>query len=278
MKRLLLESTCSRLFILSTKHFLLLTDMNIRGYLFDLDGVIWFGERLAPGARDFIEHCEQAGIPYAFVTNASALSRANLLSKFHRLGLTQVVSAQIFSASRVLGEYIAARKPNARVLVLGEQGTIDELTLAGVQVVSENADFVAIGADRSITYDKLTRICREVLNGAEIVASNQDRHFPHEDGLLPGAGAFKAFVEYCSNKIATVVGKPAPAIFEQAIRWLGFAADELMMIGDTPEVDILGARAVGLRTTLLGAHLPADLPENMRPDVYARDLAQLLVR
>ena len=249
---------------------------NIRGYLLDLDGVVWFGERLAPGAMDFIQHCERHGLPLAFVTNASAMSRANLLSKFHRLGLLQVVPAQIFSASRVLGEYIAARKANARVLVLGEQGTIDELLLAGLQSVDENADFVAISADKSITYDKLTRICREALNGAEIVAANEDRHFPHEDGVLPGAGAFKAFVEYCSNKTATVVGKPAPAIFEQAIRWLGLAPSELMMIGDTPEVDIVGARAVGLCTTLIGPHQPANLPITMHPDHFARDLAEVL--
>lgn len=249
---------------------------NIRGYLLDLDGVVWFGERLAPGAMDFLQHCERNGLPLAFVTNASAMSRANLLSKFYRLGLTQVVPAQIFSASRVLGEYIAARKANARVLVLGEQGTIDELELAGSISVTENADFVAIGADRSITYDKLTRICREALNGAEIVATNSDRHFPHEDGILPGAGAFKAFVEYCSSKTATVVGKPAPAIFEQAIRWLGFAPNELMMIGDTPEVDIVGARAVGLHTTLVGAHPSGNLPIQMCPDRYARDLAEVL--
>ncbi len=250
--------------------------MNIRGYLLDLDGVVWFGERLAPGAAEFIRHCERNLIPFAFVTNASALSRANLLSKFHRLGLTQVTAAQIFSASRVLGEYIAARRPQARVLVLGEQGTIDELVLAGAQVVDDNADFVAIGADRNITYDKLTRICREVLNGAELVAANQDRHFPHEDGVLPGAGAFKAFVEYCSGKTATVVGKPAPMIFDQAIQWLGCRPEELMMIGDTPEVDIVGARAVGLRTALVGSHSLADLPEPMRPDIHARDLTEIL--
>ena len=245
----------------------------IRGFLLDLDGVVWFGERLAPGAAEFIRQCEATGLPIVFVTNASAMSRANLLSKFHRLGLTQVTTAQIFSASRVLGEYIAARKANARVLVLGEQGTIDELVLAGVQSVEEQADFVAISADKSITYDKLTRICREVLNGAEIVAANQDRHFPHEDGVLPGAGAFKAFVEYCSNKTATVVGKPSPAIFEQAILTLGYSPHELMMIGDTPEVDIIGARAVGLRTTLIGRHVLADLPPEMQPDLHARDLA-----
>ncbi len=249
----------------------------IHGYLIDLDGVIWFGERLAPGAKAFLAHCQETGTQVAFVSNTSALSRASLLNKFHRLGLSDVHAAQLFTAARVMGEHIAACKPNARVMVLGEQGTIDEMLLAGLHPVDEAADYIAISADRKITYERLTRICRETLSGAELVAANPDRHFPGEDGPLPGAGAFKAFVEWCGNKHATIVGKPSPAIFQQALAWMELEAGDVIMIGDTPEVDILGARALGIRTLLLGAHhRAAELPESMRPDMLCQDLAEYL--
>jgi len=239
----------------------------------DLDGVLWEGNRLLPGAIEFLEQCHAAGQPVAFLTNTVSLSRRMLAGKFRRLGIPGT-EEQIFSAGRAAGLYIQSREPGARVFVLGQAGTVEEMVSCGLTPVERDAGFVMIGVDRQATFDKLKAACREGLNGAELVAANPDRWFPEEDGPVPGAGCFKAFVEWCVGRQAPVFGKPDPAIFHHALRFLGHPPERVTMIGDNAEVDLGGSHAVGMRCILVeGAHPHPGLDQ---PDATCRDLSALL--
>lgn len=224
----------------------------IQGFAVDLDGVIWEGSRLLPGAREFLQACQAKGKPVAFVTNTVSLSRPMIIEKFRRLGVLEAHLEQVFSAGSAMARYISSRRPGARVHVLGQQGTKDEMTAAGLVVVDQAADYVAIGIDRGAHFDDFKVACRLALKGAELVAANPDRWFPEEDGPVPGAGCFKAFVEWCTGREAVVVGKPNPEIFRQACSSIGLGPEQVAMIGDNAEVDLGGARQIGMRCILVG--------------------------
>ena len=230
--------------------------VNFRAFAVDLDGVMWEGERLLPGARELLRHSRDAGKRVAFLTNTVSLSRRGVIDKFRRLGIDDVDESQVFSAGRAAGLFIARKKPGARVFVLGMEGTIDEMRSCGLVPVDRGAEFVMIGVDREVTYERLKLACREALGGAELVAANPDRSYPVEDGPVPGCGCFKAFVECCAGREAIVVGKPNPEIFRQAIEHLGVSPAEALMIGDNAEVDLVGARAAGMPCVLVSADGP----------------------
>jgi 4-nitrophenyl phosphatase len=244
----------------------------IRAFAVDLDGVVWEGEKLLPGAREFLQWCARTGRPVAFLTNTVSLSRARIVEKFRRLGVTEAEEEQVFSAGRAAVMFIRGRQENARVFVIGQRGTHEEVEAAGLQSVDSNADFVLIGMDRDIHFDRLKLACREALKGAELVAANEDRWFPEEDGPVPGAGCFKAYVEWCAGREAHLCGKPNPEIFRQALLHLRQPAERVAMIGDIPEVDLAGARKAGMKCILIGGHAAAGA------DAYFTSLAQLLER
>jgi len=230
----------------------------MKGFAVDLDGVMWEGSRLLPGAREFLQYCARERKPVAFLTNTVSLSREQIIAKFQRFGVTEAALEQVFSAGRAAALHIAQQKPGARVFVLGQPGTHAEAASAGLTIVEQDADFVLLGMDRDIQFDRLKRACREALKGAGLVAANEDRWFPEEDGPVPGAGCFKAYVEWCCNRPAHVCGKPNAGIFEQALAYLQLPASEVAMIGDIPEVDLAGARKVGMRCVLIGGEGDAD--------------------
>lgn len=242
----------------------------IQGFAVDLDGVMWQGNQLLPGAREFLQWCAGTGRPVAFLTNTVSLSRDRIIEKFLRLGVTEAVPEQVFSAGRAAAKFIRSRQPGARVFVVGQRGTHEEVESLGLRPVDANADFVLIGMDREIHFDRLKLACREALNGAELVAANEDRWFPEEDGPVPGAGCFKAFIEWCAARPAHLCGKPNPEIFAQALAFIDRPAAHVAMIGDIPEVDLAGARKVGMQCVLIGDH------DDAGADAHFTSLAELL--
>lgn len=246
----------------------------IKGFLVDLDGVVWIGESVAPGAVAFWEHAVAAGIPLAFVTNSSAYSRAGVERKLRHLGIA-AGQERVFSAARAAAVHVAARGAGTRAFVLGEAGIVEELELAGVEIVERGADVVVVGVDRALEFARLRRACQEVLAGAELVATSADRNFPTEDGPTPAAGAFAAFVGHCAGRPPLVVGKPEPPVFEQALAYLCLAPSEAAMIGDNPASDIAGARRVGLTAILVGEQ-PLGVPPELTPNLDCRDLGEVL--
>jgi 4-nitrophenyl phosphatase len=225
----------------------------LAGFVFDLDGCVWQGERLNPGAAETLRLLHEAGRGVAYLTNNSRATGADISAKLRRLGVTPVEHA--LTPLEILGTVIAERYGRSRVLVIGAPELAAVVKAAGHELVDvhawREATVVAVGNDFDLTYERLTAASRAAAAGAPLVTPNVDPRLPLEDGdFLPGCGALVAAVTAAAGVKPVVVGKPEPPLFEIALRRLGLAPHEAAMVGDSVTSDVAGARAVGMRTVL----------------------------
>jgi len=250
-------------------------------YLIDLDGVIYRGNELIPGAEEFLAWLEAHNKKYLFLTNNSFATEAQILAKLARLGIA-ADATHLLSAGQAAAQYIARRFPAGVVYVVGEQPLIDlvrsqQLTVASVD--AEKADAVLVGLDRSFDYAKLNCAIRAVRSGAFFITINRDALLPVEGGFLPGCGTLAAAIEAGSGITPLVVGKPEPMLLLEAMRMLNSQPDETVMVGDGLDVDIQGGKAAGTHTLLVltGRSTRADIAKlHIQPDHVYQDLAEVI--
>jgi HAD superfamily hydrolase (TIGR01450 family) len=245
-----------------------------RGFVFDLDGCVWHGDTLEPGAGETLTSLHRAGRGVAFLTNNSRARGADIRAKLHRLGLGFAEHA--LTPLEIIGAVIAERFGPSRVLVIGAAELAEVVAASGHEVV-EAADFrkatvVAVGNDFDLTYERLAAAARAAAAGAPLVTPNVDPRLPVEGGdFLPGCGAIVAAVAAAAGVAPIVVGKPEPPLFRIALRRLGLAPGQAAMVGDSVESDVAGGRAVGMRTVL---YAPGGAPDSAA-DVVVRSFAEL---
>ena len=250
-------------------------------YLLDLDGVIYRGDELVPGAKEFLAWLEAHNKKYLFLTNNSFATDEQILAKLARLGIATDAS-HVLSAGLAAVQYIARRFPGGAIYVVGEQPLIDLVRsqhLAAASVDAEKADAVLVGLDRGFTYAKLNCAIRAIRVGAFFVTINRDALLPVEGGFLPGCGALAAAIETGSGVTPEVVGKPEPMLLQEAMRLLGSRPDETVMIGDSLDVDILGGKAAGTHTLLVltGRSSREDVEKmHIQPDHVYQNLAEVI--
>ena len=225
----------------------------IRGFVFDLDGCVWNGNTLSPGAADTLSRLAQSGRRLAFLTNNSRASADDILARLHALGV--VGAEHAITPLDIIGTVITQRYGPSRVLVIGAPEMTAAIARAGHEMVDvkeyRRATVVAVGNDFDLTYERLTAACRAAAAGAGVVTPNVDPRLPIEGGdFLPGCGALVAAVAAASGVTPVVVGKPEPPLFRIALERLGLPPEATAMIGDSVPSDIRGARAVGMRAVL----------------------------
>lgn len=259
----------------------------LKGFLFDLDGVLWQGARLIPGVKETLSELRRRGKHLMFISNTSSRSRQQCLDQFAEFGL-HVESDEIFLASEATAQYIAAQRPGARTYVVGNQGLMDELLRAGLDALPadtrnpEGAEFVVVGKDNGLDFTKLTCALRALRAGAKLVAVNNDMTVPADDGLEPGAGAIAAAITAMTGHEPDTIGKPGPMLLQQALTSVGLTPPECVMIGDTLEADIAAGNRLGMKTILVFTgntnqeDLTADLPEEWKPDFVLDTVSDLL--
>jgi len=222
-------------------------------YLIDLDGVIYRGEELIPGAKDFVDWLNSNHKKYLFLTNNSFASEAQVVTKLTRLGIPTDMS-HILGAAQAAVIHIAHRFPGAHVYVIGEQPLVDLVRANGLQIAntsSHKADVVLVGLDRSFDYKKLTEAVLAVRAGATFIAINRDSILPVEGGFIAGCGTMVAAIEAGSGVTPEVTGKPEPMLLQEAMSLLGSRPEETVMIGDGLDTDILAGKAAGTYTLLV---------------------------
>lgn len=229
---------------------------DFRAYLLDLDGVIYRGERLLPGARALVDWLDASGRKALYLSNNSVQTPAEVAAKLAHLGMPRP-EERTLTAGDAAVRAIAERFPSGRVYVLGLP-SIERLAAdAGLRVVWHAAadgpipDVVLVALDRSLTYDRLKRGLQAILSGAAFYAVNRDPRLPVEDGFEPGTGSIATALEYASGLRAEIVGKPAPGIVQQAMRSLGVSPDETLLVGDGLDLDIVAGHAAGVTTALV---------------------------
>lgn len=247
------------------------------GYLIDMDGVIYRGNALIPGADRFIHELLASGAPFRFLTNNSQRTRRDVATRLQRLGI-DVGEEHIFTCAMATARFLAQQKPRGTAFVIGEGGLLTALHANGYAIVDRDPDFVVVGEGRTFTCEVLETALNQLLAGARLVATNLDPNCPTQAGSRPGCGAIVAMLEAASGLRAFSVGKPSPVMLRAARKELGLATDQTIVIGDTMETDILGGVQLGYKTILVlsGGTRRADLTRYaFRPDKIVESIADL---
>lgn len=230
------------------------------GFLIDMDGVIYKGNQLIPGADKFIARLRRERHPFLFLTNNSQRTRRDVAMKLRRMGI-DVPEQHIFTCAMATARFISKQKPHGTAFVIGEGGLLQALHLNGYSIVDSDPDYVVVGEGRTATAESLEAATRMILAGAKLVATNLDPNCPTASGTRPGCGAIVAFLETATGKRAFSVGKPSPVMMRAARKQLGLATSQTVMIGDTMETDIMGGVQMGYHSVLAlsGGTQAADL-------------------
>ena len=247
------------------------------GLLIDMDGVIYCGSELVPGADQFIQTLKRERVPFVFLTNNSQRTRRDVRTKLSRMGI-DVEEQNIFTCAMATARFLAAKKPNGTAFVIGEGGLLQALHRNGYSIVDHSPDFVVVGEGRTVTLDALERAVNMILAGAKLIATNLDPSCPTQQGTRPGCGATVAYLEAVTGIKAFSVGKPSPVMMRAARKELGLATSQTIMLGDTMETDILGGVQMGYRTvlTLTGGTSREDLDDfAYGPDMIVESVAEL---
>lgn len=250
-------------------------------YLIDLDGVVYRGNDLLPGAREFVEWLEAHEKKYLFLTNNSFATGAQILSRLTHMGIA-AQDTHLLTAGQAAVQNIARRVPGGSVYVVGEQPLIDLVEAQGLVAVSpetSEADAVLVGLDRAFNYEKLACATNVVRSGGLFITVNRDPLLPISGGFIPGCGSLAAAIEGASGVNPEVVGKPEPMLLLEAMELLGSQPADTVMIGDGLDVDILAGQNAGTHTLLVlsGRNSRADVDQvAVKPDHIYEDLADVL--
>lgn len=248
------------------------------GYLIDMDGVLYRGSELIPGAEVFIKQLRERNIPFRFLTNNSQRTRLDVVAKLARMGI-EVEEEHVFTCAMATARYLAQQKPGGTAFVIGEGGLLTALHQHGYAVVDHEPDYVVVGEGRTFNLELVETAVRLINKGAKLIATNLDPNCPTHNGIRPGCGALVALLETATGVKAFSVGKPSPIMMRAARKELGLTTDETTMIGDTMETDILGGVQLGFHTVLVlsGGTNEEDLDSfAYHPDIVVDSLANLV--
>lgn len=235
-------------------------------YVFDLDGTIYLGDDLLPGAKRMIEALRDRGRAVRFLSNNPTKDTARYVDKLNGLDLG-VTGDDIAGTVRTMTDWLTDEHPDAVVYPISEQALKDGLAEAGIAMSDDPAeiDIVIASYDRTFTYDKL-QIAFDAIwyhGRAILVGTNPDRYCPFPGGRgEPDCAAIVAAIEACTGTPAhRVLGKPDPEIFHTAVRGLDVDPADCIVVGDRLTTDIELAHNAGAASAvvLTGETQPDDL-------------------
>lgn len=264
----------------------------VDGFIFDLDGTIYVGESLLPGAADCIAELRTRGKKVLFVSNKPLEPRQAYAAKLSRLGIPTEADEVITSAS-VLARYLHMNEPDLRYYVIGEAPFVAELKEQQLNVVDElmeqdatgvidttGIDAVVVAFDRTLDYRKLNTAYQALRQGARYFATNGDATCPMPGGDVPDAGATLAYFQRAANRTPELVaGKPSQVMLDVALERLGVAANRCLITGDRLDTDIRMGHTAGMTTALVltGVTRRADLfYASPGPDLLLENLSELV--
>ncbi|MDQ7029650.1 MAG: HAD-IIA family hydrolase [Ardenticatenia bacterium] len=251
----------------------------VRGFLLDMDGVLYRGMSVCPGARELIAYFNAHAVPYLCLTNNATRTAEEYDRKLAQLGIP-VPGERVLGTAETTARWLARHAPGATAFVIGTEGLKRELRAHGLRPVdTSEADLVVVGLDPELTYRKLEVATHAIFAGARFVGTNPDATFPGTNGLSPGCGAILAALETATGARPVIIGKPEPIIFREALRRLGLPPEAVAMVGDRLDTDILGGQRMGLTTVLVlgGVTGPEELETSpIRPDYVFEHLLDLL--
>ncbi len=221
-----------------------------KGFICDMDGVIYHGNHVLPGALAFVNWLKQEDKGFIFLTNSSERSPKELQQKLNRLGI-EVDESHFHTSALATASFLASQCPNGSVYVIGETGLTKALYDAGFSMNDVNPDYVVVGETRSYSFEKIERAVRLVLDGAKLIGTNPDLTGPTEGGIVPATKALIAPIELATRRLAYFIGKPNPLMMRHAVKKLGTKTEETAIIGDRMDTDIIAGIESELDTVLV---------------------------
>lgn len=221
-----------------------------KGFLCDMDGVIYKGNQLLPGVREFVEWLYQENKQFLFLTNGSGKTPRELQQKLARMGL-EVAENHFYTSALATAKFLSHQSPGCSAYVIGEPGLFNALHDANITFNDVDPDYVVIGETINYNYSLICRAMNHVLNGAKLIGTNTDLTGPSESGIIPACRALVAPVEITTGKSAYYVGKPNPLMMRTGLQILGIHSGETAMIGDRMDTDIIAGIESGLDPVLV---------------------------
>ena len=243
----------------------------------DMDGTIYLGDRLLPGAVDWLALLESRGLPYYFLTNNSSRSQVEYARKLQQLGL-DVSPEKIFTSGEATVLYLQQTYPGASVYLVGTPALEKEFERHGITLTDQGPDVAVLGFDTTLTYAKLWQLCDQVMAGKPYIATHPDINCPTPTGFMPDIGAMIALVAASTGRQPDViVGKPCEPIVQALATKTGFPVGAHCMVGDRLYTDIaLGQWGITTALVLSGETKPEDLAgSTFKPDFVVQDIAEM---
>lgn len=221
-----------------------------KGFICDMDGVIYHGNQILPGVVEFIKWLHDEGKEYLFLTNNSGYTPKELNQKLARMGLNVPVE-HFYTSALATAEFLKEQAPGCSAYVIGEAGLYNALYEAGITMNDVNPDYVVVGEGKAYSLDTLTKATNLVLNGAKLIGANSDVSGPIENGIAPACRALVAPIEMATGKQAYFCGKPNPLMMRTGLKMLGCHSAEAVVIGDRMDTDIIAGTETGVSTVLV---------------------------
>lgn len=221
-----------------------------KGFICDMDGVIYHGDNLLPGVKEFVDWLYKENKKFLFLTNSSSRSPKELQQRLYRMGL-DVDESHFYTSALATAKFLSKQSPGCSAYVIGGHGLHNALHDVGITINDVDPDYVIVGETRSYNYEHIFRAMTHVNNGAKLIGTNTDLTGPTENGIAPACRAFAAPIEITTGKSAYYIGKPNPLMMRTGLRMLGVHSDEAAMIGDRMDTDIIAGIESGLDPILV---------------------------
>lgn len=207
------------------------------GFIIDMDGVIYHGNRLLSGVPEFLQWLENSGKKFLFLTNSSERSPKELQEKLNRLGI-DVGEEHFYTSALATAGFLASQKPNGSAYIIGDAGLIHALYSFGYTINNVNPDYVVVGDTHNYNFESIQTAVNLVLKGARLIGANPDVSGPVENGIAPSTKALIAPIEIATGKKAYFVGKPNPLMMRIALKKLMVSREDAIVIGDRMDTDV----------------------------------------
>ena len=221
-----------------------------KGFICDMDGVIYHGNRILPGVAEFIQWLHDENKEYLFLTNNSGYTPRELQQKLARMGL-DVQEEHFYTSALATAAFLKEQSPGCSVFAIGEAGLLNALYDAGITMNDVNPDYVVVGEGPNYNYDAICKAVHLVQKGARFIGCNSDLTGPTEEGLVPSCRALVAPIEMATGQKAYFIGKPNPLMMRTGLKLLGVHSQDAAIIGDRMDTDVISGMESGMSTVLV---------------------------
>ncbi len=215
-----------------------------------MDGVIYHGNKLLPGVKEFVGWLKSENKKFVFLTNSSERTPRELQEKLARLGV-QVDRSHFYTSALATAAFLASQRPKGSAYIIGEAGLINALYNVGFTMNSIDPDYVVMGESKSYSYERIEKAVNLVINGAKLIGTNPDTTGPIENGIAPATKSLIAPIELSTGKDAYFVGKPNPLMMRIALKKLGLRREDSIIIGDRMDTDMIAGIESEIDTCLV---------------------------